>query len=452
MHIQPAESQSLFEHRAFALFWAARACSSLAVQAESVAIGWQVYTVARQGRNIEESAFLVGMVGLAQFVPMFILTLFAGATADRRDRRTIMLVCTGVEIVCVLALATVAMRPLPSLPPVFAVAAVFGASRAFLSPASGAIGPMLVPLEGLPRAISWNSLGDQAGAVIGPWIGGGLCAVSPMAAYCGAAVLYAGAAGALLCMRANTRPERQPGSHLEQIREGIAYVWSQRIVLGAISLDLFAVLLGGATALLPVFARDVLNAGAHGFGILRSGPAIGAAAMAFALKRWTLHRRAGHWMFAGVAAFGVSTLVFAVSKSLAVSVIALAALGAADMISVYIRQSLVQILTPDAMRGRVSAMSSLFIGGSAELGEFETGVAARLLGPVGAAIFGGVGSLVVTGAWSQMFPSLRKADRLDGSVIPQGATPTAAKPRVTFKARRAMLLFDAARDQAPSED
>jgi hypothetical protein len=288
--------------------------------------------------------------------------------------------------------------------------------------------------------------------VIGPWIGGGLCAVSPMAAYCGAAVLYAGAAGALLCMRANTRPERQPGSHLEQIREGIAYVWSQRIVLGAISLDLFAVLLGGATALLPVFARDVLNAGAHGFGILRSGPAIGAAAMAFALKRWTLHRRAGHWMFAGVAAFGVSTLVFAVSKSLAVSVIALAALGAADMISVYIRQSLVQILTPDAMRGRVSAMSSLFIGGSAELGEFETGVAARLLGPVGAAIFGGVGSLVVTGAWSQMFPSLRKADRLDGSVIPQGATPTAAKPRVTFKARRAMLLFDAARDQAPSED
>ena len=405
---------SVFRHRAYALFWSARAFSTLAAQAESVTIGWQVYTVARHSQTVEQSAFLVGMVGLAQFVPLFLLTLIAGATADRCDRRVIMLACTGVEIACVLMLAILSLHASPGLIPIFTIAAVFGASRAFLSPASGAIGPMLVPREALPRAISRNALGDQAGSVIGPWIGGALCAVSPMVAYGGSAVLYTLAACALLFMRANTSPQRQPGSRLEQIREGITYVWTNKIVLGATSLDLFAVLLGGATALLPIFASDILKVGAHGFGVLRSGPAIGAAAMAFALSRWPLHRRAGHWMFAGVAVFGVATLVFAVSRSMIVSVIVLVALGAADMISVYVRQSLVQIVTPDRMRGRVSAVSGLFIGASAELGEFETGVAARLLGPVGAAIFGGVGSLIVTGAWSQMFPSLRKADRLDG--------------------------------------
>jgi MFS family permease len=406
---------SLFKQRAFALFWASRLFSTLAVQAESVTIGWQVYTVARHTQSVEQSAFLVGMVGLAQFVPLFLLTFIAGATADRRDRRAIILACTAVEIACVLVLAVLALHPNPTLIPIFAIAAVFGASRAFLSPASGAMGPMLVQREHLPRAISHNSLGDQAGSVIGPWIGGALCAVSPAVAYCGSAALYAATFVALISIRANTRPKPQPGSRIERIREGIAYVWTNKIVLGAISLDLFAVLLGGATALLPVFASDVLKVGAHGFGILRSGPAVGAVAMAFALSRWPLHRRAGHWMFGGVAVFGAATLVFAISKSLIVSLIALVALGAADMISVYVRQSLVQMVTPDHMRGRVSAVSGLFIGASAELGEFETGVVARLLGPVGAAIFGGVGSLAVTGAWARMFPSLREADRLDGT-------------------------------------
>jgi MFS family permease len=405
---------AVFKHRAFALFWWARMFSTLALQAESVTIGWQVYTLARHARSVEQSAFLVGMVGLAQFVPLFLLTFIAGATADRRDRRAIVLLCTGAEIVCVLALALLSLRAGASLFPIFAIAAVFGASRAFLSPAGGAMGPMLVPREMLTHAISRYSLGDQIAFVIGPWIGGVLCAASPAVAYAGSAVLYSAAVVAMLFIRANTRPEPQPGSRLEQIREGIAYVWTNKIVLGAISLDLFAVLLGGATALLPVFASDVLKVGAHGFGILRSGPAIGAMAMAFALTRWPLHRRAGRWMFAGVGAFGVATVIFAVSKSMIVSVIALAALGAADMISVYVRQSLVQIVTPDHMRGRVSAVAWLFIGASAELGEFETGVVARVLGPVGAAIFGGVGSLVVTAAWARMFPALREADRLDG--------------------------------------
>src|SRR5271155_5295049 len=414
-----ASSRSVFRHRDFAWFWVARMFSTLATQSESVTIGWQVYTLARHSRSVEQSAFLVGMVGLAQFVPNFLLALLAGATADRRDRRGIILVCTGVEIGCVCGLALLSLHPSPSLVPIFLIAAVFGGSRSFLWPANGAMAPMLVPREILPRAISRSSLGDQIAFVVGPWIGGVLCAISPFVAYCGSLGLYVCAFGALLLIRANTRPELQPGSHMEQIREGLAYVWTNKIVLGAISLDLFAVLLGGATALLPVFASDVLKVGAHGFGVLRSGPAIGAMAMAFALSRWPLHRRAGRWMFAGVAAFGVATLVFAVSKSMTVSVIALAALGAADMISVYVRQSLVQIVTPDHMRGRVSAVSGLFIGASAELGEFETGVVARLLGPVGAAIFGGGGSLVGTGAWAKMFPSLRDADRLDGiEVLP----------------------------------
>jgi MFS family permease len=408
----PAQA-SVFRHRAFVRFWWAQIFLTLAVQAESVTIGWQVYTVARHGRSVEQSAFLVGMLGLVQFVPLFFLTFIAGAAADRHDRRSIMLVCLGAEIACVLALAILARSASPSLTAIFVIAGLFGASRAFLSPAGGAMAPMLVPREALPRAISWNSLGDQSGAMIGPWIGGALCAVSTSVAYGGAAALYGIAVICLLSIRTNTRPERQPGSRLEQIREGIAYVWNNKIVLGAISLDLFAVLLGGATALLPVFASDILHVGAHGFGVLRSGPAIGAAAMSLALSRRPLRRRAGRWMFAGVAAFGVSTLVFAVSRSLIVSVIALAALGAADMISVYVRRTLVQIVTPDAMRGRVSAVSGLFIGASAELGDFETGVVARLLGPVGAAVVGGIGSLVITAGWSRMFPSLRKADRLD---------------------------------------
>ncbi len=405
---------SVFSHRSFALFWAAQMCSALAVQAESVTIGWQVYRIARQARIVEESAFLVGMVGLAQFVPLFLLSFTGGATADRRDRRWIVMACTCVEIVCVVTLAVLSLRTTPGLAPIFVIASLFGASRAFLSPANAALGPMLVPQEVLPFAIARSSLGDQVGSVIGPLIGGVLCAISPAVAYGGAGVLYGMAVGILLLMRANTQPEGGAGSHWHQIREGIAYVWRNKIVLGAISLDLFAVLLGGATALLPVFASDVLKVGAHGFGVLRAGPAIGAMAMAFALDRWPLKRRAGRWMFAGVGVFGVATLFFAVSKSLIFSVAALMVMGAADMISVFVRQTLVQISTPDAMRGRVSAVCGLFIGASAELGEFETGVVARILGPVGAAIFGGVGTLVVIGAWSRMFPVLRDADRLDG--------------------------------------
>jgi MFS family permease len=407
-----APSPSVFANRAFAHFWGARVIATFAIQAESITIGWQVYAIARLTHSVEQGAFLVGMVGLVQFLPLFALTFVAGAMADRHDRRGIILCCLGVEAICVLILAALALAPHPALWPIFAISAVFGAVRAFQSPALAATGPMLVPKEILPRAIAWNSLGYQSASVIGPWIGGALCAVSPCAAYLTAAALYAIAAGALVTMRANTKPVSQGGSRLAMIGDGLVYVWTNKIVLGAISLDLVAVLLGGATALLPVYARDILKVGAHGFGVLRSGPAIGAALMAFVLSRRQIKRHAGLWMFGGVAVFGAATLVFAESRLVILSVAALAVLGSADMISVYVRQSLIQIVTPDAMRGRVAAVSYLFVGASNELGEFETGVVARLLGPVSAAVFGGIGSMAVTGVWAGLFPALRKADRL----------------------------------------
>lgn len=404
----------LIRHRDFALFWAAMIFVNVAVQIEAVSIGWQIYGIGRQTRSIAQSSFLVGMVGLAQFLPLFLLTLWAGSLADRHSRRKIVIASLVVETVCVLGLVAVALEPNPKVWHIFAIAAVFGAARAFLSPASSALVPMLVPKSEMPQAISLKSLSWQGAVIIGPWLGGLLCAISTAAAYAVAAVLYALGAGITLFMRANTRPVRQPGSQIQHIREGLAYVWTNKIILGAISLDLFAVLLGGATALLPAFASDILQVGPEGFGLLRSGPAIGAVAMALILAYRPLTRHAGRRMFLAVAAFGFATLAFALSKNIYLSVAALAALGAADMVSVYVRQTLVQIVTPDHMRGRVASVSGVFISGSNELGEFESGIAARFLGPVGAAIFGGLGTIGVTGIWAWLFPDLRQADRLDG--------------------------------------
>ena len=404
---------SVFRHRDFRLFWGARFTSTLGVQAEGTAIGWQVYDLARRSHHsVAEGAFLVGMVGLAQFLPLFALTLSAGETADRYARRTIMLICVAVEVVLVGFLCVIALHPAPSLTPLFATAVVFGASRAFLSPASGALGPMLVPRDELPRAVALTSLSWQSASILGPLIGGVLCAVSPAAAYAAAAALYLVAGAFVFAVRTDTRPVRQPGRRAELIREGIRYVWSNRVVFGSISLDLFAVLLGGATALLPVFARDVLHGSPQTFGLLRAGPAVGAGLVAFGLSRLPLRRHAGRWMFAAVGLFGVATAAFALSRSVWLSLGLLAVLGGADMISVYVRQTLVQVVTPDPMRGRVSAVSGLFIGASNELGEFETGVAARVLGPVLACLAGGVGAVGVTGLWAWLFPALRKADRL----------------------------------------
>jgi MFS family permease len=403
---------NLFGHRDFSLFLAARVLSTLAVSAEAVTLGWQVYAVARTTRSVDQSAFLVGMVGLVQFAPLFALTLFAGAATDRYDRRLILLGCLLAEGLCDGLLGLEALQPHPSLLAIFSLAAVFGAVRAF--PGASAIAPMLVPRPLLPRALAWNSLAWQSGSVFGPMLAGLLVGISSAVAYGTAAALYALAALLVLMIRGPTRPPPTSDGRIQMIKEGLDYVRSNRVVLGAISLDLFAVLLGGATALLPVFARDVLHVGAEGFGLLRAGPAIGAGLAAFVLSRSPMRRHAGLWMFSGVAAFALATIGFALSKSLLLSVLLLAVLGAGDMLSVYVRQILVQISTPEAMRGRVSAISSVFVGASNELGEFETGLIARLLGPVGAALAGGIGSLLITGIWSRLFPSLRRADRLLG--------------------------------------
>lgn len=388
---------------------------NIAVQVEAVTIGWQIYGIGRETLSIGESAYLVGLVGLAQFVPLFLLTLWAGSLADRHSRRGIVMGALAVEALCVVGLVFVALEDDPQVSHIFAIAAVFGAARAFLSPASSATVPMLVPKADMPQAISLKSLAWQCAVIGGPWLGGLLCAKSTALSYGVAAGLYTAGLAIVALIRTKTTPTRQPGSQLAQIKEGLVYTWRNKIVFGAISLDLFAVLLGGATALLPAFASDILKVGPEGFGILRSGPAIGAVLMALALARWPLKRKAGVRMFLAVGAFGLATVVFGLSQNMWLSVLALAVLGAADMISVYVRQTLVQIVTPDHMRGRVSSVSGLFISGSNELGEFESGLVSRFIGPVAACVVGGIGTIGVTGLWAWMFPALRKADRLDGA-------------------------------------
>jgi MFS family permease len=406
-------ARALLKERDYLLFWASRWTGSFGAQIQSVAIGWHMYELARQSRSVEESAFLVGMIGLSAFLPVLLLTLPAGETADRHSRKLVLQLCLMGEIASVLVLALAAWKGFASVPLLLVMAAAFGSARAFFAPASTALGPMLVPRALLPRAIAWNSLAWQTASIAGPAAGGFLVALSPTHAYLGAVVLYLVSILFVSLIGQNTRPQTQPGSRWQLMKEGLAYTWRQKIVFGAISLDLFAVLLGGATALLPVFARDILMVGPEGFGILRAGPAIGATLVALSLAVNPIRARAGAFMFAGVAMFGLATIVFGLSKSLWLSVAALAVLGGADMLSVYVRQTLVQLVTPDPMRGRVAAVSSVFIGASNELGEFESGIAARFLGPVGAAVFGGVGALVVTALWARLFPALRKADRLE---------------------------------------
>lgn len=384
-------------------------------QIEAITLAWQVYHIARQTRSIEESAFMVGMVGLCQFLPMFALTLFAGNAADRYNRKAIVIWALLAEAVGVLALTLLSVQPVQGLMPIFVIAGLFGAARAFLSPAASALVPMLVTRDDMPVAISFSTTIWMTSVIVGPFIGGLLIAGSIPLAYGAAAATYGVGIAMIFSIRANTTPERQTGHPLTLVVEGLSYVWQNKVVFGAISLDLFAVLLGGATALLPAFATDILHVGPMGNALLRMGPAVGGLAMSTYLTFRPIKRKAGVKMFLGVAAFGLSTVVFAFSRSLPLSLLALAVLGAGDMISVNVRQTLIQIVTPDHMRGRVSAVSGLFISGSNELGEFESGVLSRFIGPVMAAAFGGIGTMVVTGAWAWMFPALRRADKLDGT-------------------------------------
>jgi MFS family permease len=408
-----APARDLIRQRDYLCFWASRWLGRLGVQIQSVAMGWQVYSLSRLRLDVDRSSFNVSLIGLITFAPLFFLALPAGETADRHDRMRVMMLCYLAELGPAAILTAAEVFGFASVPLLLGVAVIFGAARAFSQPAGTALGPMLVPRELLPRAIAWNSLAGQFASIIGPALAGLLVAISPAAAFEASFGLYLAALVMIAQVRRNTRPQTQPGSRWTLVKEGLGYVWTNKVVFGAISLDLAAVILGGATAMLPAFARDVLKVGPQGFGLLRSAPAAGAAIVALYLSVRPIRAHAGLKMFAGVAVFSIATIVFGVSRTLWLSVGALAALGAADMLSVFVRQTLVQLVTPDAMRGRVAAVSTLFISASNELGEFRGGLAARFIGPVSAVIWGGIGALVVTGVWARLFPALRTADRLE---------------------------------------
>jgi len=386
------------------LFLGARVLATLAVQMQSVAIGWQVYAITGDALDL-------GLIGLAQFLPFVVLVLPAGQIADRFDRRTILALCYALEVVCALLLLTFTLAGMHAVTPVFAVLVLFGAARAFAMPASQALTPNLVPREAFGNAVALNSSVFHVATIVGPSLGGLLYVLGPDTVYSTVAGLLVVSVAMMTRVRIPAAVRHTEPASLDTLLEGLRFVRSKPVVLGAISLDLFAVLFGGATALLPAYASDILHTGPEGLGILRTAPAVGAATTAAVLAVFPISRRVGPWMFGGVALFGLSTIVFGISESFAVSLAALAFLGAGDMVSVYIRQVLVQLETPDAIRGRVSAVNAVFIGASNELGEFESGVTAAWWGLMPAVVVGGAATLVVTGLWTRLFPVLRTMDR-----------------------------------------
>jgi MFS family permease len=405
-----AAPTSPFQIADFRFYWVARLASTIAQMIMVIVIGWQVYDIARASMSLKEASFQLGMIGVVQFVPLFALTLVTGWTADRFDRRYIARATIALELLCAAILGWLAYSGSKSLLPLFAVAGLLGVARAFAMPALQALSPNLVPRAILPRAIAMSSISWQAGAVAGPAIGGYLYALAPHAPYAVAGGLFA---VSILCMFMIGPKPRTPieGSKhpWHQMVDGLRYVRQNKLVLGAISLDLFAVLLGGATAMLPVFARDILQVGATGLGHLRAAPALGATLVAIFFSFRPLKNDVGVKMLGAVAIFGAATIGFGLSRSMAISLFCLTILGAADMFSVYVRQSLIQLYTPDDKRGRVGAVSSLFISASNELGETESGFLAALIGPVTAVVAGGIGAIGITLLWARIFPQLRRA-------------------------------------------
>ena len=394
-----------FRHREFRLFFACRLLSAAAMQMQAVAVGWLVY-------DLTESAFALGLVGLTAFLPAISLILFTGHAADRWDRRAILLACYALAMLSAAGMLAFAFSGVRAVWPLFGLVLLLGISRAFAHPAAQALVPNLVPTEDFANAVAWNSSAWQTATIVGPALGGLLYAFGPETVF--ASVLGGFAATfALLAALRHRGPRRvREGPSWQTLVAGIRFIRAQPAIFGAISLDLFAVLLGGATALMPIYARDILEVGPWGLGVLRSTPALGAVCMAVWLAYRPLRRHTGRRMFQAVVIFGLATIVFGVSTSLPLSLAALYVLGAADMVSVYVRQTLVQIDTPDAMRGRVSAVNAVFIGASNQLGEFESGTLAALLGPVTAVVLGGAGSLLCAALWARWFPDLRDRDRL----------------------------------------
>jgi len=406
----PAATRHPFAYRDYRFYWFARLATMLGQMSMVIIIGWQVYDIARQTMGLRAAALQLGYVGMVQFVPLLLLTLVVGWTADRVDRRWIARAAVLLEAVCALSLAWLTWSGTVTLTSLFIVAGLLGVARAFASPALQALAPNLVPVAVLPAAIAMSSLAWQGGAIVGPALGGYLYVLSPAAPYAASTVLFLIAFAGLMMIRPVPRASIAAGTNpWAQMIEGLRYVRRNRLVLGAISLDLFAVLLGGATALLPVFARDVLHIGPAGLGHLRAAPAAGAALTALLLAYRPLKTNVGNKMLVAVAIFGAATVVFGLSRYELLSLACLALLGSADMLSVYVRQSLIQIYTPDAMRGRVGAVSTLFISASNELGEAESGFLAAVIGPVAAVVGGGIGAIAVTLLWAKWFPELRHA-------------------------------------------
>jgi MFS family permease len=396
---------SVTRYRAFILFWLSRLATTAASQMMMVAIGWQMY-------DLTGSAWDLGLVGLLQFLPALLLTLPAGHAADRFDRSRILAVCMAALVAVALVLAVAAFEHWASRGLLLSTSVALGLVKAYQQPASQALAPLLVPAEALPRALAFNSAGTQGAIIVGPALGGFVYVAGAHAVYALSALLFALACGLLARVRYDHVPPPKEPVTLDTLFAGIRFIARRQAVLGAISLDLFAVLLGGATALLPMFAKDVLHAGPWGLGLLRSAPAVGALAMSIFLVHWPVRRHVGRVLLGAVALYGLCMLAFGLSTLFVPSFIALLVSGAADMVSVVIRQSLVQLETPNEMRGRVSAVNSIFIGASNQLGEFESGAAAAWLGPVGSVVAGGIGTLVVAGLWIRLFPALARRQSL----------------------------------------
>jgi MFS family permease len=396
----------LLRHKPLLLYVAARSFSEFAWQITTVAVGWQIY-------QLTGSAFYLGMIGLVQFVPSALLVFIAGHAADRYDRRRVVQLCQFAQGLAAIYLVARGLAGSLSALDIFLVLLVVGSATAFESPALLALLPGVAPEGQLQRATAFSSGASQIATITGPAIGGLAYAINPAAPYVIMALfwLLAGCAAGAIRLERSVKPTEPPT--FSELFAGIGFVRSNPAILGTISLDLFAVLLGGATALLPIYARDILHAGPWALGVMRAAPAVGALVMTAVLTRHPMTRRVGMRMFQAVIAFGVATIVFALSSEIWLSVIALAAMGAADTISVVIRVSLVQLATPDEMRGRVGAVNFLFIHASNQLGEFESGLTAALFGAMPAALIGGLGTIAVALLWMKLFPSLRKVERLE---------------------------------------
>jgi MFS family permease len=408
----PTAGTAAFAHRDFRRYQLARVMVIMGAEAQAVAVAWQVYEITHRALDL-------GYTGLTLFLPGLLFLLPAGHVADRYDRRVVILVCYTLQILCTLGLLLFALRGLHRVEPIFAVLFLIGSGRAFSGPASSALLPHLVPTEHFVNAITWGATVFQIANIAGPAIGGLLYTLPLKGRFYGAPIVFlftlvTGIGFIGLISSLHVRPGRMEHRAIstEVILAGFRYVWKAKLLLGSISLDLFVVLLGGATALLPIFAHDLLHTGPQGLGALRSAPALGALAVSIWMTFRPLLHRPGVLMFTGVAIFGSATIVFGLSRSLPLSLAALAVVGASDMVSVVIRSSMLQLATPASMRGRVSAVNSLFVGASNELGEFESGVTAQWWGAVRAVVAGGIGALAVTGIWSVLFPQLRRIDQL----------------------------------------